>query len=550
MKRTAVILALLLVAIAASLSLWRELDAPTNAPEPIARSVIDGPVQADGGPPQKTALESDAAEHAAESKLTLARAERAPISSSAEPDGITVHGTLRDSVNRRRFIAGASIKLSSPSKKLEFKSDLDGQFELHDFRPGRWSIAIEADGYRPWARDWTFPADPAFQEFLVGLDRLNVVWVAMRTPEGGDFFEAAKDVFDILKKDPLAQSSVGIVLVATSTAPGELLVPGQDGLRRTPEGDVSLDVGPSGGTLVKGDRYFEFPKPLPMFLSACCGDVVLDTQFVQDGQGTVTLSISDDPLRRQLHIVKLRVLEADGEAPVPGALVSIAPDLIVARGGRAVDAAGRVQFENQLPGARSLSIQAPEHEWLQLSVRVATVGDTDLGAIRLARSTMIQGQCVFEGAAPMDVALSVFQLDREPRVSATSAMQFHGETPGSFTFKELGRHRYSIRVIHPHWSAKPVVVDTTNGSVTGVKIDCVPAASVVLNVDPERVDEIFVTDSDQLPVTEVAVPIEGRVSFNLFPGSFTASLRKAGQTIATTRFQAGGGDQVIDLRHS
>jgi hypothetical protein len=549
MKRTSAILALLLVAIVASISLWQALDVSPPSPTATVRETGDGPVPAADVKPSKAALEADASERSVEAKPAPSQLGREAITAAPEPDDITVHGTLRDSVVNSRFIAGAKVKLVGKTQRLALETDLDGQFELHGFRPGAWNITIEANGYRKWSKDWTFPVEPAFQEFLVGLDRLNVVWVALRTPDGAGFFDAARDVFDLLRKDPLAQGRLGIVLVATGVAPGERLVFGRDDLRRTPLGEIALDAGPSGGMLVRADRFFEFPKPLPMFLSACCGEVVLDTQFVQAGQESVTMSISVDQLRRQLHTVKVRVLEADGDAPVAGALVSLAPELVTSRGGRAVDATGLAQFENQLPGPRNLSVQAPEHEWLQLAVRVEAAGDTDLGAIRLARSTSIEGQCVFEGSPPVNVMMFVSELDSEPRVAATSGIQMHGESPGSFVFKELGRHKYSIRVNDAHWSAKPVVVDTTNGSVSGVKVQCVPAVNVVLEVDPEMVDEILVTDPDRVPVARAFVPADGRVALSLFAGAFSATLRKLGQGVATTRLQAGGGDQVIDLRH-
>ena len=128
-------------------------------------------------------------------------------------------------------------------------------------------------------------------------------------------------------------------------------------------------------------------------------------------------------------------------------------------------------------------------------------------------------------------------------------VQYQRDSPGSFAIEQLGRHKYLLRVRDTRWSAKPLVVDTSSGSKNNVTIRCTPAASVVLHVDPEMVDEVDIVDAEQLQVAEETVRADGRVELHLIPGAYSATLKKAGQSVSTIRFQAGGQAQEIELRH-
>jgi hypothetical protein len=547
MKRIAVILVVLLVAIVASLWLWRGLDADVVTSGPNARGAADASA-ADEHSVSTATLQSvgsrDRAEDDKESSAVTPR--EAVATPPAEVEDIALHGLLYDAIKTRQYIAGANVELARATERIVLKTDVDGQFELKSLMPGNWMISIDAPGYRTWSKPWYFAKEPRFQKFRVPLERHTVAWVAARTTDGSEFFVSAKDMSEAVKTDPLAQYRGALALITTDAAPGDRLVPGADGLRRSPLGEVRTDGGPGGAVMLKADGYVEFAKAPPLFVSACAGDLVLDTQYVKPGQELVMFTIPLQLLRRAMHEVRMRVLDADSGTALTSARVSLMPDAAWSPAGRTTDAGGWVQFETQASGTLQLTIRAPDHEWFQAQVNVAETGDTDLGTYRLAAATWIEGRCVSDDGRTQNLILSAVELDGEQNGRVGTFMQ-RGSS-GQFKIDQLGRHRYLVRVHDEHWSAKPIVVDTTHGSKTGIEIRCVPGATVVLDVDAALVDEIRVFDVEQLAIAESSVPRDGKVELHLFPGAYAATLVKTGRSISTTSFQAGGEAQVIHLR--
>jgi hypothetical protein len=467
---------------------------------------------------------------------------------AAKVDAVAVYGTISDSFTSARRIGGARVNFVQGSEAVTGTTDDDGRYSIDNLSPGSWKVSIDADGYRSSSKEHTLVDNLRLQQFDASLDRRNVVWVQFRTPDG-------KDLAAVMRQSGLAWSSLAIVLAATREAPSRRLA-------RALALPHSLPMEPMerrNGQVIRMssglDRRYVFNEPLPMFLSACVGDVVLDTRYVKDDGEDVTFVISLDQLRESMHDVRVRVLDADSGEPITSAKAQFAYPTVNAMHADPVDAHGEVVFEQRPAGRWTLLVQAPDYETVNELITVATEGDTEL-VYRLARGVSIEGTIVGAsgGSAPMWfelVAVERFDASHQPQRAISSNSSDH------FELKFVGRAKYVLRPSQftdtragkaRCFGFKPLIVDTRDGSKRGLVIQALPLTTVTLRADPSRLDEIHIIDADLMPITEDSFSPNGKCEIRVVPGAYTAKLMKDGVLVDSVAFQVGSESQNVDLR--
>jgi hypothetical protein len=259
-----------------------------------------------------------------------------------------------------------------------------------------------------------------------------------------------------------------------------------------------------------------------------------------------------------MHRVRVRVLDADNGEPLKSAKVAL---LFISQatggGGVSVDNHGDVFFEHRPPGLWTLSISAPEYEWIHEGVRVEAEGDTDLGTYRLAHGISIEGTIGDDRGAPVPIALALVPLEGpDPSKEHETGIAYAPSKSGDhFAIHRVGRKKQVLRAgplptrgkVDEHWTFKPVMVDTTNGSKRDLAIHCVVGTHVVFHATSATTGELRIVDLDGLPVTELMASDRYANECYLAPGSYSAQLRSGGKVISTTRFAVGASEQNVDL---
>ncbi len=495
----------------------------------------------------------------------------------------------------------AATSTARAPESHEVRSDTSGICAPLSLDPGRWLLAVEADGFRPRSMERLVTDDPS-SDVVLDLCPSDTVKVELETPDGKPLFDAEDELSDALQK-----FSTMLGLVETRELPPSKLAANQGSLRATQAG-VVYSPGDHGiqrqirlRAEPRRDRYFEFSSPLPAYLSVCLADVVLQTKLVQPNDELVVFEIPLESLRSQLHRVHVRVLDAANDQPLQDAKVALIDILAMTFDGSPVDGEGKVTFEDQPPGRWSLWIRASDYEWIHEAVRVASEGDTDLGTYRLSRGITIAGSISDDKGAPVQMPIALVPMEGLDRSKATpgdflwggfgpsdhfeirpvarrkqvirpsmsepldrsaasssSPLGADGRSDGRGVGRSDGRanSRGDVRADarngasdeqHVHWRFKPVCVDTTNGSQENVAIHCVPGTRVQFHVKPRAFNEARIVDEDGLPVAEQGLGDQPGFALYLAPGAYSARLTSGGETISATRFEIGEKTQDVEL---
>ena len=551
MRRAPSIALALVLAGACVIAIWMWIRTGMNvAPEVVATGAPDATTRAFPAPNTLEADSAAAPVREREPPLAAAHASEPAIEpgSAHSIDSVAVYGTISDAFTSARRIEGAHVKFVRGSDVVIAQTDSQGRYSIDNLSPGTWVVSIDAAGYRRWSGEHALTDNLRLQQFDASLERMNVVWAQFKTPEGEDLAIASR-------KQGLAWASFSIALVATHDAPSRRLA---HAAMVRPPGPTQMMERRDGQTIRISsgfDRRYEFTEPLPMFLSACLADVVLDTRYVEEDGGDVTFVIALDQLRENMHDVRVRVLDADSGEPITSAQASLLYPSTTSMKMDAVDASGLVVFGHRPAGQWKLTINAADYELVHDVVTVASDGDTEL-VYRLARGISIEGTIVGGTGGPISFSFELVPMNGLDASERSSRFAWGG-SPEHFEIKPVGRAPHVVRRawgmetregLSRLFSFKPFVADTRDGSKRGVVIQAVLATKVWLRVDSEAADEVRVVDADQLPVAEETLGPNGKLELRIVPGAYTAKLMKDGVLVDSIAFRVGTDAQTVDLR--
>jgi hypothetical protein len=122
---------------------------------------------------------------------------------SASPTG-RVHGVIRDPSGAPVSRARITLAAVAPAEHRSAASDSSGSFEFLDLPPGRWSLSVEAEGFRP----------VNMPEVVVHVDESTRVEIRLEVGERADAIEVTAIAPGLEKDRPTAQTVVDSSTVA------------------------------------------------------------------------------------------------------------------------------------------------------------------------------------------------------------------------------------------------------------------------------------------------------------------------------------------------
>jgi hypothetical protein len=540
MKRSSVIGVGAVIALALVVWLWRSLDASRE------RSLGD-----DDGVAPSSAASVHATEHSAnsereyagdvDSSQLISRDQRAPAAAAPHvTDKILVRGTIRDAEDPANSILGATVTLVRDAQRRVARTDFTGSYAIDGLASGSWVATVEANGFSPWSSELTLESSRADNELDVALTKPGVLTILIQTPDGGDLFKALHD--DL----PDAR----ITILATHEPPDDALLANPDASCRI-SGEIEDANWLHRTYATNSVRLFQFNDAPPLYLSACFGDHVLQTQRVPENATKVVFGISPEELTRARHDVTLRVLDAQTGAPLAQAKVTLARTSRNSSYREAeIDRDGVATIRAPWPGRSTLSISVPEYEQFSQSIVVSADGPTSLGTFALSRALSATVELVDEHDRPFELGYDELRVDRLDG-GKPSGLVTRRRSPDSATQRirlvELGAHKYVVRLRNARLVARPTLLDMTEDGEHELTIRCVKPVHTRLRVELATADEVDIVDENQLPVIESALSDVGFMDLASPPGKYTATLIKAGQVVRTTSFEVATHDSEIQL---
>lgn len=473
------------------------------------------------------------------SAVRVAVAQAAGLRASVTPrrTGTDVLGSVLQIRGVRRKVLGVALHFDGPSG-VQTALATDGEYFVPALKPGRWHVTARVAGYAPFATDVEVLEQATAQRIDLFLERLPHLKVKMIAPNGEELTQALKREreADAAARDlPLfgnggvrrIRPSLKVLAVATASPPGDRLAPTlEDGYESYGRGTYRPYSPADTDEPEITEAYsgiLELAQPLPAYVSATLADVVLQTRFVPADAEEVVFQLTTAELEGQMGGLRLRLVDADSGRPITKGRVGLHANGKYGTGLEIIDSNGYVVFDNEPPGPRHLSIVASGFEWVVEQVRIEAGHVTDLGTYRLNRPVTIAGQIVDEYGSPVRAWVSLWPLER---YDATQRINEHfcwrADEHGRFTISPAGRQRYVVRLNDDDWSGEPVVIDTSEGSVQGLRLRARSSTSVNVSFDPEtpRGARLCVTDSRGLPVAERAVEPRQKAQVRLAPGRY------------------------------
>jgi hypothetical protein len=450
----------------------------------------------------------------------LARAPVGPrlVDASASASGVDLHGSILVVGGERRNLPALTLVFGRGAV-TEKALSLDGNYLLPHLAAGHWRVAARVVGYKPLAAEIDVPSDPRQQEFDFTLERLPQLFVSMVTPAGQPLMKALRS-----EKGPVARMAV--VAIATVDPPREHLgATLEDSYESYGVGTWRPSAGRENAEEVDEPRagVLELSRPMSVFVSVCVAHTVLRTQFVPAGQEKVEFIISPDDLRAARGSLRFRIVDAESGVPITDGRVGLHQNGRFGTGQEIIQSDGSVEFPDETPGPRDLSIVCRGYEWVVEQVWIEPGRETDLGLYRLNRPVSIEGTAVDENGAPVRAWISVWPVERyDAAQRIADKFCWHADEDGRFNIHPAGKRRYFLRANDEKWASETVVVDASRGPVKDVRLRVAPGAPLSVSFDPAtpRGARLCVRDMRGQPIAERAVDPESQAKISLAPGRY------------------------------
>ena len=449
--------------------------------------------------------------------------ERVPVAprivdASESASGIDLHGTIE-------VIGGARANL--PPTKLVFRRGgfgeetiaIGAEYLMPRLAPGKWTVTAEQPGYEKLSLDIDLPETPREQRLDLAITRLPHVFVDMVTPEGEPFMKALR-----ASSGPVAQMT--IVVVATANPPrARLGATLEDGYEQYGLGQWRPSSGWKTEAEVDEPRagILELPRPLPVYVSACVENVVLQTQYAPAGTEEVEFVLTPEDVRATRGSLRLRIADAETGKPVTVGRVGLHANGNFGTGDEIIQPDGTVEFADLPPGPRHLSIVCRGYEWVVEQIWIEAGRETNLGVLRLHRPITIAGTAVDEHGTPVRAWVSVWPIESyEATQRIADKFCWHADEEGRFTIRPAGRKRYLLRANDEQWASESAIVDASDGPVENVRLRVARGVPLTVSFGQEvqRGSRLLVHDMQGHPVAERAVLPGGTARIGVRPGRY------------------------------
>jgi RNA polymerase sigma-70 factor (ECF subfamily) len=489
----------------------------------------------------------------------------------------------------RLMLLGSTRIVFADSEGCQFtgNANTDSSYSVDGLHAGKWHTIVTHDGKLCRRQEFEIPAGEHQHLLDLTLDDALAVRVKLRTPDGLELGAA-------IAADP--ELSVHVALSPVALRPGSAA-------RYLPDGDnqnygcgsyqprAQLDeqrrgeIGEASGVLT----ITEAP-PLEVGL-VMCGQLIARRPLAP-GQEEVEFVLSLEDLRHFFATVVVHVVDAQTQAPIAGASVSIdgvrtlvdAPsaadaspalrtaigerlerrkrelelpranddraaaeeraveDVRAAAQGLQTDAQGVARIPWVMPGKRRVFVAAQSYSAFSGRLEIEGGGTCELRAIELTGHARISGRVFDPEGKPAQARLQLVPLDRfdEAREDLAGSVWESSEN-GAFEIPHQRRERYVLRAAEGENMLLPIAVDTTQGDVGDVELRLVAPGQVQLNLtrEPKEGAELRITTAAGLPVLERDLSGLAPIQLSLAPGAYLAEVREGAHKSGSLRFVAG-----------
>jgi hypothetical protein len=259
---------------------------------------------------------------------------------------------------------------------------------------------------------------------------------------------------------------------------------------------------------------------------------------VKPGEDEVRFVISLDDLAASLATIKLQVIDAVTQAPLPGASAMMWGGTYM-DGGKYSDSSGNIVIEDREPGEFDLHVSAKGHEEYKAHILADAGVTTDLGQIALDTAIEVEAMVVDGTGAPISTDFSIGTFEPATRaLSMERQMGYKSKGDGSLALFGLGRRVYLLGTDGTKWVSGDVLLDLRSGvAPANFVIKLVPATRLVLIVKGEPADHLRfrVTDEQALDLVNGSFYGSGPRPLTLPPGTYKVALLDANKAVLSEK---------------
>ncbi len=466
------------------------------------------------------------------------------------PLGTLVHGSVRvegdaalpDYTNVSLLRNASTKPLFSTNMRREVST-----FAWPDLAAGDYELRARAQGTRDYSQTFTIPAGAPELRIDVVLEPSWLVKVLLLAPDGKPWHETLAT----LRNDKPSFARMGLdeavqVIALWHEFPREL--PTSD-LRSTPltvaqwRSSRGFEARRGGGELPA--RYagvLEMPERRAAHVAAVFKEVVLATAPLPVGQEELTFTIDPAIVVGRMATLRVHIVDRDGK-PLAAAKVGI-NDSQSWRQPTAVDAEGRLELTELLPGEFRLSVACEGYAAPSCSIVLLPGAVTDLGTLVLLpqRSVRIEVQDAPEGDA---LRGSLLPLGAMPHASLQPDAMRLGLQAGVTTV-QVADGRY--RLVLSGAGGARVEFDTRTLGDQPLVVKLQPEGAI--DFDPSGFDgptRVVLRAADGVAVLDRWVTWRTRWQQKVLPGTYTVSVLPLVGPAREQQLVVGGGDVLCKL---
>jgi len=297
-------------------------------------------------------------------------------------EGTLLHGEVRDRLGAVLKDASLSLYRGDATKPLGSMSlRKSAVFAWPGLHPDSYRLSVRSAGMRTLEHRFAVPAGHADLRLDLAIEPSWLLKVDLRTPDGRPFAEAQRE---LQKERPKLAWFRGPVTVVASWNALPATLPASD-LSQTPFTVGRWQGGrePFSGSMKLPARYagvIDIPETRSVVVGAVVGNVVLQQVPVEPGQAEVVIGLDPQQLLAQLSTVRLQVVDGTTRAPIATAKVGLNDSQSYGQP-TAVDAEGRIEVRDLLPGVLHLTVIAEGRTVPSLSVEIPAGATIDLGQV-------------------------------------------------------------------------------------------------------------------------------------------------------------------------
>jgi hypothetical protein len=277
--------------------------------------------------------------------------------------------------------------------------------------------------------------------------------------------------------------------------------------------------------------------------------IVIATQRVEAGQTEVQFTLDPATLAPKFATVSVRVLDADTQAPLAGARVSLSTRNGM-NSGQPTGDDGRAVVEKVPPGVMRLSVLAKDHEQCSREIAIEPGAQLALGDIALGPVVPLRGRVLGDAEARKGARIVWTELKwRAAATPFTTNREAALETDGTFTLDGVGRGRIVVQATTRDGRLAQAIVD--NPTPKPVELLLQPAAKLLVArpTDPTRGLVLMLFDAQRVPIACRALELIGReTAIALLPGTYGFEVHEGERVVQSGSVTLGTEGAALEVR--